>query len=103
MKGDVFRIDDDLAVQDERRSEVDENVGDEDDVDDHVDGGERVAVDRRRTGRVRRDVAGTGGERETRSCLLAEHECGHVRREDGRVEDEEKGDPVPDSLEGRVV
>ena len=35
-----------------------------------------------------------------RVARLVEQKCGHVRREDGSVDDEEQDDPVPQSLEG---
>ena len=35
--------------------------------------------------------------------VLVEEEGRGVGREDGRVEDEQQDDPVPDGLEGRVV
>ena len=34
---------------------------------------------------------------------LVEQEGGHVGREDGRVDDQDQDDPVPEGLEGRVV
>ena len=35
--------------------------------------------------------------------LVVKHEGGDVRRDDGRVEDEDEDKPVPDGLERRVV
>ena len=35
--------------------------------------------------------------------VLVEKESGDVRREDGRVDDQQKDNPVPDGFEGRIV
>ena len=37
------------------------------------------------------------------AVLVVEHEGGHVRRDDGSIEDEYQDQPVPDGFERRVV
>ena len=93
----------DLPVVDVGGAEVDDDVGDKHDVDKYVDHEQWVqrlfrGVDRCRLGRRLAVV-----ERRTAGVALAQQEGGRVRREDGRVEHEEQGDPVPDGLERRVV
>ena len=104
MDRDLARMADDLVVLvDVRRPEVDEDVDDEHDVDDQVDDRERVAVSR--------EPAADGAPQGRRPppagarpvLVVAEEERGDVRREDGRVDDEDEDEPVPDRLERRVV
>lgn len=35
--------------------------------------------------------------------VLVEEESGHIRREDGCVDDQQKNNPVPDCFEGRIM
>ncbi len=91
VHGDLAGMRHDLVILvDVRRAEVDEDVDDEHDVHDEVDDVEGVVVARRA-----RTVLG--------ARLLVEQEGGDVRREDGGVDDEDEDQPVPHSLEGRVV
>lgn len=71
-----------------RRPEVDEDVNDEHDVDEQVDDDDGVV-------RVVPPRVGV--------ARLVEKEGRDVGREDGRVDDEDEDDPVPQGLEGRVV
>ena len=101
----------DLSAVDVSGAEVDDDVGDEHDIDEDIDDEERV---KRHTVR---DAGGGGGARSRpvrrrqtdagrrlpARDALAEQEGGRVRREDGRVEDEQQRDPVPDGLDRRVV
>lgn len=78
VDGDASRIDDQLAVEQVRRSEVDEHVGHEHKVDGQVDDDERIV-------------------------LVGRQEGGDVRRVDGDVDDEYEDDPIPGRLARRVV
>ena len=84
---------------DVRRAEVDEDVGDEHDVDDQVDDDEVVRLVRLGVLQARRRVLVEFGAH----LVLVEQEGGAVRREDGRVQHEQQHDPVPHRLERRVV
>ena len=87
-----------VILVDVRRPEVDEDVDDKHDVHDEVDDGERLlVVGTGHGGGVFGGVgAGAGG-------LLLEDEGRIVRGDDGRVDDQQEDDPVPDRLERRVV
>ena len=96
MNGDLSRVTDDLIVLvDVGRAEVDEDVYDEHDVYDEVNDGQRVPV------------AGVGPVLATSDLGavlgVVEKEGGNVGRADGRVDDEQEDEPIPDSLERRVV
>ena len=96
---DLLRFCDDLPAVDVGRPEVDEDVSDEHDVDDEVDDDEGVGLVGGGVLQPRRRVV----VQLRLPLVLVEEEGGHVRREDGRVEDKKEHDPVPDRLEGRVV
>ena len=99
MHGDLARVTDDLVVLVHvGRAEVDEDVDDEHDVDGEVDDGEWVVVAVILVARAARGRPGPPAP-----VLLVEEEGGDVRREDGRVDDEDEDEPVPHRLEGRVV
>ncbi len=73
---------------------VNENIDNEHNIHNEVNNGERVIVATASPKTVVGQVV---------PWVLIEEEGGHVRREDSRVNDEDKDEPVPHSLEGRVM
>ena len=72
-----------------RCPEVDQDINNEHDVDCQVDDRQRVIV----------TVPYSSLLRAPPALLFVQEERGDVRREDGRVDDQYKDEPVPDGLE----
>lgn len=90
MHGDPQRVTDHLVVGvDVGGAEVDDDVDDEHDVHDEVHHVERTA--------------GVAAVLHGSLLLLVEQEGGGVRREDGRVDDQQQDQPVPHRLKRAVV
>lgn len=83
VDGYLARVTDHFVVRvDISGAEVDEDVNDEHDVDDEVNDDDWAVIVQ---------------------PLFVQEECGHVRGEYGRVDDEQQDNPVPDRFKGGVV
>lgn len=82
-----------IILVDVRRSEIDEDINDEHDVNDEVNDGQGFIV----------AVVVSAATRTGTLVLLVEKKGSHVWSDDGGVDDQDKDEPVPDGLERRVV
>lgn len=83
MDGYLARVTDHLVVRvDVGGAEVDEDIDDEHDVDDEVNDDDGTVIVQ---------------------PLFVQQKGGHVRGEDGRVDDEQQDNPVPDRFKRGVV
>lgn len=83
VDGYLARVTDHFVVRvDVSGAEIDEDVNDEHDVDDEVNDDDWAVIVQ---------------------PLFVQEECGHVRCEYGRVDDEQQDNPVPDRFKGGVV
>ena len=97
VDGDFTRMTDDLVVLvDVRRTKVYDDVDEEHDVDEKVDDGEWVVV-------TLQDAAVFELPLLLHVLVVVQKKGSDVRRADGRVDDEDENDPVPDGFEGGVM